>query len=273
MSAVLRLLFIGDVVGPTGRATIARLVPELRHDLRLDAVIVNGENSADEGFGITPSTMGELLQVADFITLGDHAFDRDEIAPVLESEPRIIRPANMGDGRPGCGWGTFDAAGVRIGVVNLMGRVFMQPTPESPFVAADRAVSALRQSGTSIILADLQAEATSEKQAMGWYLDGRVTAVLGTHTHVPTADLRMLPGGTAYVSDVGMTGGRDGIIGFSRDGFGRIFGLGGSEGPSDLRKSPPRPADPPARLDAVLIEVDTASGKALRLERVTREWE
>ncbi len=267
MAASIRILFIGDVVGPAGRYAVREWAPDLRRQWRADAVIVNGENSADTGFGITPASAELLLSVADFVTLGDHTFDREEIGPVLTREPRIIRPANMGDERPGRGWGTFDVGGVRVGVVNLMGRVFMKETPELPFAAVDRAVPALEIAGARIILIDVQAEATSEKQTMGWYLAGRVAAVLGTHTHVPTSDTRILPGGTAYVSDVGMTGARDGIIGFSREGFARIF----RAGVSDVAKSPPAPGERPSRLDAVLVEVDVAAGRAVSIERVYRE--
>jgi metallophosphoesterase (TIGR00282 family) len=267
MAVSVRILFIGDVVGPTGRAALLAWAPELRRETRADAVIVNGENAADEGFGLTPTSAELLLSVADFVTLGDHAFDREEIGPLLEHEPRIIRPANMGADRLGRGWSSFEAGSVRIGVVNLMGRVFMKETPETPFAAVDRALPALATAGARVVLVDLQAEATSEKQAMGWYLDGRVAGVLGTHTHVPTSDLRILPAGTAYVSDIGMTGARDGIIGFSRDSFSRAFGLG----PSDAPKWPPAPGERPARLDGVLLELDATHGRAVAIERVYRE--
>jgi metallophosphoesterase (TIGR00282 family) len=260
----LRILFIGDVIGPTGRAAIRELVPALRRDLRLDAVVANGENSADNGFGATAATAEELLSVVDFLTLGDHAFDQPDIGPFLDRDPRIIRPANLEGKTEGRGWGTLDVRGVRIGVVNLLGKVFMRPPAANPYDAADRAVEALRADAVGPILVDLQAEATSEKQGMGLHLDGRVTAVLGTHTHTPTADLRILPGGTAFMSDVGMTGARDGIIGFRREGFlDRMRGLPVS--------GPPRPGEGPARLDAVLLTVDPASGRCLACERVTRE--
>jgi 2',3'-cyclic-nucleotide 2'-phosphodiesterase len=265
MTEAFRLLFIGDIVGPAGRAAIQALVPSLRRDLRLDAVIANGENSADEGFGITADGARELLTVVDLVTLGDHAFDQQEIGAFLNAESRIIRPANFEGDLAGRGWAVFEARGVRIGVVNLIGRLFMRPKSVSAFAVADRAVRELRASGASAILVDLQAEATSEKQAMGWYLAGQVTAVLGTHTHVPTADLRLLPGGTAYISDVGMTGGRDSIIGFNREAFLRRF-------QGDEASGTPRPAEGPARLDAVLLEVDAATGQAVAAERISREW-
>lgn len=264
MDGALRLLFIGDIIGPTGRAAIQAFVPELRRDLHLDAVIANGENSADTGFGITVPIAETLLASVDFLTLGDHAFDQEDIGPFLDRDPRIIRPLNFEGDRPGRGWGTFRAGDVTVGVANLLGRLFMRPAVQPPYAAADRAVRELKAAGAECILVDMQAEATSEKMGMGWHLDGRATAVLGTHTHVPTADLRILPGGTAYVSDVGMTGGRDGIIGFERERF--LLMMSGTE-----KSGRPQPAGPPAHLDAVLIEVAVASGRAVHIERVTRE--
>ena len=264
MSKALRLLFIADVVGPTGCRAIQAFVPELRRDLALDAVIVNGENSADNGFGITERTAALLLSVADFVTLGDHTFDQPGIGSFLDREPRIIRPANWEGDVAGRRWGIFEAGGTRVGVLNLVGKLFMRPPARSPFEEAETAVRELRAAGATAILMDFQAEATSEKQKMGWFFAGRVTAVLGTHTHVPTADLRLLPGGTAYVSDVGMTGGRDSIIGFSIDGI-----LGRPQG--DTPASPPPPASGPAHLDAIFIEVDVASGHAIRAERIVKE--
>ncbi len=262
MPGTFRLLFIGDVVGQTGRETVVALVPELRRELCLDAVIVNGENSADNGFGATAETASLLLSVADFVTLGDHAFDQADVGVYLEHETRIIRPANLEGDLAGRGWGTFDAGGVRVGVGNLVGRLFMRPKATSPFEAADAILGEMATAGSQITLIDLQAEATSEKQAMGWYLDGRVTALVGTHTHVPTADARVLPGGSAYVSDVGMTGGRDSIIGFGKEGFLGVFRVGEQRRPS--------PAPGPGGLDAVLIEANVATGHATAIERVYR---
>jgi metallophosphoesterase (TIGR00282 family) len=264
MQPPFRLLFIGDVIGPVGRAALHRLVPDLRRELALDAVIANGENSADNGFGITEEIANGFLSVVDFLTLGDHAFDQAGIGPYLEREPRIIRPANFEEQQPGRGWGSFEAAGLRVGVINLLGKVFMRPRVTSPYAAADQAVSELEAAGAQCIIVDLQAEATSEKQAMGWHLAGRVAAVLGTHTHTPTADLRVLPGGTAYISDVGMTGASDSIIGYSKRFLQFMQGdrAGGFPGPAE---------GPAARLDAVLIEIDRASGRALAAQRIVRE--
>ncbi len=265
MKQPFRLLFIGDIVGPTGCAAVKELVPKLRKDLCLGAVIANAENSAEHGFGTTPEVAIALLSVLDFLTLGDHAFDLATLTPFLDADARIIRPANFERPIAGRGWGLFEATGVRVGVLNLMGRVFMRPGVTSLRRAADQALQKLQAAGATMIVVDMHAEATSEKQAMGRFLAGRVTAVLGTHTHAPTADLRVLPGGTAYVSDVGMAGASDSIIGFKKDVLRRSQG--------DTPVKPPQPAEGPARLDAVLIEADRASGRALSAERVTREME
>lgn len=262
-----RLLFIGDVIGPVGRKAIQALVPGLRRELALDAVIVNGENSADNGFGITAQIAESFLSVADFITLGDHAFDQEEAKALLEREPRIIRPANFEEAQPGRGWGIFEATGTRVGVVNLLGKVLMRPRVTSPYAAADQAISELEAAGANCIIVDIQAEATSEKQAMGWHLAGRVAAVLGTHTHTATADLRILPGGTAYVSDVGMTGASDSIIGYNKRFLQFMMGdkAGGFPGPAE---------GPAARLDAVLIETDRATGRAITAQHIFKTaWE
>src|SRR3954464_5117375 len=183
-----RLLFIGDVVGEAGCAAVQTLVPALRRELGLDAVVANGENSAPGGRGITQEACSGLLSVVDFLTLGNHAFDADGGGRFLNWEPRIVRPANLESDSPGYGWGAFEVGGVRIGVVNLQGRVFMKHGPHSPFEAADRAIEELEAAGADLILVDMHAEATSEKQAMGYHLAGRVQAVVGTHTHIPTAD-------------------------------------------------------------------------------------
>jgi metallophosphoesterase (TIGR00282 family) len=263
MKQPFRLLFIGDIIGPTGRAAVESLVPGLRKELQLDVVIANAENSADNGFGTTPEIATALLSVVDFLTLGDHAFDRDEISPFLEQDSRIIRPANFETPMPGRGWGIFEAAGVQVGVVNLLGKVFMRPRVTSPYDGADQAVQKLKEAGANLIVVDMQAEATSEKQAMGWHLAGRVAAVLGTHTHTPTADVRILPGGTAYISDVGMTGGSESIIGYHKEFLQLLRG--------DKSVGPPRPAEGPARLDGVLLEVNSENGQSLTIQQVRRE--
>jgi metallophosphoesterase (TIGR00282 family) len=214
-SAAVKLLFIGDVVGGIGRRTMASLLPGLRDEHRPDFVVVNGENAAG-GVGITEKTARELLDLgADAITLGNHAYRHRDVYDFLDREERIVRPANYPKGSPGRGHTTVERSGVRLGVVNLSGLVFMQAM-RSPFSEVDALLAELR-GATDAVLVDMHAEATSEKVAMGWHLDGRATACLGTHTHVPTADARVLPGGTAYVTDVGMTGPRGGVIGVKRE--------------------------------------------------------
>ena len=213
--APVRLLFVGDVVGGLGRRTLASLLPALRQEHRLDFVVVNGENSAG-GVGITERTARELLDMgADAITLGNHAYRHREVYEFLDRDERIVRPANYPKGSPGRGHTVVEHDGMRLGVINVSGQLYLDAV-RSPFAEADALVSELRSSADHVLV-DMHAEATSEKVAMGWHLDGRVTACVGTHTHVPTADARVLPGGTAYITDVGMTGPRGGVIGVKRE--------------------------------------------------------
>ncbi len=210
------ILFVGDLVGGLGRRTVLGLLPGLRERHAPTFVVVNGENVAG-GLGITPKLADELFAAGvDVITLGNHAYHRREILPYLDNTERILRPANYLRSQPGHGTCTVERDGVRLGVVNLSGNVFMR-AGHPAFPNADAAVTELTKAGCDHILVDFHAEATSEKVALGWHLDGRVTAVVGTHTHVPTADARVLPGGTAYISDVGMTGPRGGVIGVRRE--------------------------------------------------------
>jgi 2',3'-cyclic-nucleotide 2'-phosphodiesterase len=210
-----KLLFVGDVVGGIGRRTLAALLPGIRDEHRPDFVVVNGENSAG-GVGITQKTARELFDMgADAITLGNHAYRHREVYEYLDREERIVRPANYPKGSPGRGHTVIERDGMRLGVVNLSGLVFLQAV-RSPFAEVDAALAELRDRA-DFVLVDMHGEATSEKVAMGWHLDGRVTACVGTHTHVATADARVLPGGTAYVTDVGMTGPRGGVIGVKRE--------------------------------------------------------
>ena len=211
----MKLLFVGDVVGGIGRRTLAALLPEIRDAHQPDFVVVNGENAAG-GVGITQKTARELFELgADAITLGNHAYRHREVYELLDREQRIVRPANYPRGSPGRGHTVIERDGTRLGVVNLSGTVALQAA-RSPFAEADAAVADLRGRADAILV-DMHAEATSEKVAMGWHLDGRVTACIGTHTHIPTADARVLPGGTAYVTDAGMTGPRGGVIGVKRE--------------------------------------------------------
>ena len=202
-------------MGGIGRRTLAALLPGLRERHRPDFVVVNGENAAG-GVGITQKTARELLELgADAITLGNHAYRHREVYEYLDTETRVIRPANYPKGSPGRGHTVVEADGKRLGVINLSGQVFLSAV-RSPFAEADALLSELRDKADAVLV-DMHAEATSEKVAMGWHLDGRVLACVGTHTHVPTADARVLPGGTAYVTDVGMTGPRGGVIGVKRE--------------------------------------------------------
>jgi metallophosphoesterase (TIGR00282 family) len=258
--AKLRVLAVGDVVGKLGRRTLALLLPELRRQYGLDLVIVNGENAAG-GKGLTAATAQEILAAgADVITSGNHIWTHREIYPLLESDWPILRPLNYPQGAPGRGvW-----ARNGIAVVNLQGRVFMPHTIDCPFRAIDRALEEL--AGARVIIVDMHAEATSEKVALGFYLDGRVSAVVGTHTHVPTADARILPRGTAYVSDLGMTGGRHSVIGMEIGPVMEHF----------LTQLPARfvaVEEGPSVLNAVMIEVDEATGRALSIQRMDREVE
>jgi 2',3'-cyclic-nucleotide 2'-phosphodiesterase len=209
------ILFVGDIVGGIGRRTLLGLLPGLRERLAPDFVVVNGENAAG-GLGITPKIAEALFAAGiDVITLGNHTYRHREIYPYLDAEPRILRPANFLRSQPGHGSCVVSSGGIRLAVLSLSGNLYMN-AGRPAFAEADAAVHAL-QGQADHMLVDMHAEATSEKVGMGWYLDGRVTAVVGTHTHVPTADLRVLPGGTAYITDVGMTGPRGGVIGVKRE--------------------------------------------------------
>jgi metallophosphoesterase (TIGR00282 family) len=209
------ILFVGDLVGGLGRRALLGLLPRLRERYAPTFVVVNGENVAG-GLGITPKAADELLAAGvDVITLGNHAYHRKEILPYLDSQERILRPANYLRSQPGHGWCIVDRDGVRLAVVNLSGNVFLRAGRHA-FAEIDVLLHDL-QGKADHVLVDMHAEATSEKVAMGWFLDGRVTACVGTHTHVPTADARVLPGGSAYITDVGMTGPRGGVIGVRRE--------------------------------------------------------
>ena len=253
----MKLLFVGDVVGGLGRRTLASLLPDLRKTRELDFVVVNGENSAG-GVGVTEKTARDLLEMgADAITLGNHAYRHREVYGFLDREERIVRPANFPKGSPGRGHTVVESGGQRLGVINLSGQLYLEAV-RSPFSEADALLADLR-GATDHVLVDMHAEATSEKVAMGWYLDGRVTACVGTHTHVPTADARVLPGRTAYITDVGMTGPRGGVIGVKREqAIERFLTL------TQVRFETSR-EDP--WLNAVLVEAD-GEGRATRIEQL-----
>ncbi len=254
------------MVGAAGCSAVLDLVPKLRGELGLDAVVANAENSSPTGRGITPKSGAALLSVADFLTLGNHAFDAEGYEEFLQADHRVVRPANFDGRHPGRGWGLFESGGARVGVANVLGRVFVERTRISPFEAADRAVVALEEEGADLVLVDAHAEATSEKQALGHHLAGRAQAVLGTHTHVPTADLSILPGGTAYVTDVGMTGCEDSIIGFDREDFIGLF-------VGEHRRGLPVATRGPVVFNGVLVDFDLDGRRATGIEPVRRRWE
>jgi metallophosphoesterase (TIGR00282 family) len=252
-----KLIFVGDVVAGLGRRTLAGLLPGLRERHRPDFVVVNGENAAG-GVGITRRTAQELFELgADAITLGNHAYRHREVYEYLDSEPRIVRPANYPKGSPGRGHTVVEAGGRRLGVVNLSGQVFLSAV-RSPFAEADALLADLRDKADAVLV-DMHAEATSEKVAMGWHVDGRVLACVGTHTHVPTSDARVLPGGTAYVTDVGMTGPRGGVIGVKREQALERF--------LTLTQVRFETSDEDPWLNAVVIEGDSG-GRAISIEQV-----
>jgi metallophosphoesterase (TIGR00282 family) len=251
------VLFLGDVIGRTGRRALEKFLPGLVKKHSPSMIVANGENAAG-GSGITEEIGKELFLQVDVLTSGNHIWDKKEALPYLGREPRLLRPANYPAVNPGHFTYVFQRAdGVKAAVLNLQGRVFMEPL-DCPFRRADDEVAALAAE-TPIILIDFHAEATSEKQALGWYLDGRVSAVIGTHTHVPTADPRVLPKGTAYITDVGMVGGRNAVIGISREQALQRF----------LTSRPQRfePSRDGLFLSGVFIEIDAMTGRALSIKQ------
>lgn len=253
------VLFVGDLIGQPGRRAVRRLLPGLVDRHRADYVIVNVENVAG-GFGVTPDTLAELADLPiDCYTTGNHVWDKKEGIALFAHEPRLLRPANYPEGNVGTGVHLGEtAAGVRVATINLEGQVFMRNL-DSPFRVADRLLADLPPD-VKVVIVDFHAEATSEKQALGLYLDGRVSAVLGTHTHVPTADARLLPNRTAFVTDVGMTGPYESVIGFRADKVLQRFLL---QTPASFEV-----AKHDARLAAAVVEIDEASGRARHIERI-----
>ena len=258
----MRILFIGDIVGRSGRAALTARLPGLIAEWKLDLVLVNGENAAG-GFGITEAICDEILEAgADCVTLGNHAWDQKEALVFIERAPKLIRPLNYPAGTPGRGAALIEGkTGARVLVVNVMGRIFMDPL-DDPFAAIERELTscALKRDADAIIV-DMHCEATSEKQSMAHYCDGRASLVVGTHTHAPTADHQILPRGTAFISDVGMTGDYDSVIGMNKDEplnrFVRRIGAARFE-----------PALGPATLCGVAVETDDATGLARRIGAV-----
>lgn len=254
----MNLLFIGDVVSSCGRNMLAKNINDIRSRYDIDFVVVNGENAA-HGRGLTMDTAEELFHLGtDVITTGNHVWSNKNIYQVFECYSNVLRPANMPKSNPGTGYTVREIGGVKVGVINLMGRVFMEPN-DCPFAAADEAIEIIKQQ-TNVIIVDFHAEATSEKVALGWYLDGRVSAVLGTHTHIQTADEKILTNGTAYLTDVGMTGAYYSVLGMERKVIVDRF----------VTHLPQRfeIADGAAQLNGVVVNIDVYTGKALEITRI-----
>jgi len=255
-----RILFVADVVGQPGREAVKAILPALKREVRPHLTVLNGENAAG-GFGLTAKIASELKGAgADVITSGNHVFAQKEFVGELPNLDRVLRPANYPPPAPGQGWCTLEVEGHQVLVMNLIGRIFLDPL-DDPFRAADAILAAHPDS--KIVFCDMHAEATSEKTAMGWYLDGRVSAVVGTHTHIATADARVLPGGTAYVTDVGMVGPRDSCIGMDKDVVIQRF----------LTGVPNRfvVASGPVTFNSILVNIDGSTGRATSIQRIDRE--
>ncbi len=257
----MKLLFIGDIVARPGRELVRRGVRTLVRRHAIDLVVANVENAAG-GAGITREILDEVLKAGiDVLTSGNHIWDKREVLEFIDNTPRLLRPANYPARTPGAGSYVWQGpAGTLVGVINVMGRVFLANI-DDPFAIVTQQIERVRAAGARVILVDFHAEATSEKLAFGWFLDGRVTAVVGTHTHVQTADERVLPQGTAYITDVGMTGAHDGVIGMDRESVLARFTTGLPA------RFEPATGDP--RLNAVVIEANPESGHAVSIERVS----
>lgn len=255
----LKVLCVGDVVGEPGMQHVCRHLRAMRRELQADFVIVNGENASV--VGITPNQAEDIFDAgADVITLGNHAFSKREIVNYLDDHQRILRPVNMAPQLPGAGYGVYESTKGWVGVVNLIGRCNMDYNPDNPFLMMDKLLPKL---DCNVILVEIHAEATSEKLAMGYMLDGKVSAVWGTHTHVPTADVRILPKGTGYVTDLGMTGPQESVLGIRPE-------LSIAKFRGDLTERY-RWAEGVTKMEAVLFSIDTASGRCLNVKRVD-QW-
>ena len=263
---MLKILMIGDTYGEPGRKAVERFVPAMKRSGEVDFVVCNAENTAD-GAGITERIAKDLFQTGcDVLTCGDHAFDRrKEIEEFFKNDSRILRPANFAKSLPGVGSTVVECRGVKIGVLHVAGQVFMRFHFASPFLTADEEIEKMKKAGARVMLVDMHAEATSEKTAISWYLDGRVAAVVGTHTHVPTADERVTANGTACLTDLGMTGPYDSVIGAEKEGILKRFltQVGGKK----------EVAQNDVRLSGAIVTVDESTGKAVKIERVHRKLE
>lgn len=261
----MKVIFLGDVVGEPGRQAMYRALPELRKEFGADAIVVNGENAAG-GKGITPRIAQEFLESGvDAITLGDHVWDQSDLIPWIDSAPQVLRPFNLQENTPGAGSSIISTPAGKLGILCLQGRTFMRPGAENPFTRGQAEAQRMRSAGAQAILVDIHAEASSEKIALGYHLDGYVSAVLGTHTHVQTADARLLPGGTAYLTDAGMCGSLNGVIGREAapvlsgyiTGMPCKFPIGGW----------------PAMVSGVCITIDTETGKATEITLINRVYD
>lgn len=260
----MKILFIGDIVGRPGRTILKGILPGLKKEFSPDVVIANGENSA-AGVGITKKVYDELLNCGiDVITMGNHIWDRKEFMNDIASCPNLVRPANYPDGVPGPGYGIFSAAGVKYGVTNLLGRVFM-PCMNCPFVASGIVIEKMKVE-TPIMILDFHAEATSEKNALAWYLDGKVSAVIGTHTHIQTSDERILPKGTAFITDLGMVGAYESVIGMEKGAIIKRFLVGLPERFEPEKKGP-------GIFNGIIIDINDKTGKAQEVTRINRVTE
>lgn len=261
----MNILMVGDIVGKGGRRAVAELVPHLRRDYDCSFAIANGENMAGGG-GLTRKCLNSVLRgEIDAVTTGDHVWDQRDFATTITEFDNVLRPANVHPDQPGRGYGIFELpGGVKVGVVNLLGRTFMKTPVDSPFTEARSLINRLREE-TPIVFVDFHAEATSEKIAMGRFLDGWVTAVLGTHTHVATADEQIFPGGTAFQCDVGMVGSRESILGRAVEPVVSTFSTGMPSRFTVVEKG--------IRLHATVVGLDPDTGKARSITRVTRDWD
>jgi metallophosphoesterase (TIGR00282 family) len=255
----MNILFIGDIIGKLGRQLTRQLLPELKKKYSPDLIIANGENSA-HGYGITEKVYKELIEMGiEVITMGNHIWDKKELVKNIDKLPEIVRPANYPPQVPGKGHLVLNLKGTKVGILNLVGRVFMQAM-DCPFQAAEKLIPNLK---TNVVIVDMHAEATSEKCAMGWFLDGKVSAVLGTHTHVMTADERILPQGTAFISDIGMVGARDSIIGMNKEQILKRFTTQMPEKFEPTEKGP-------GLFNAVFLKIDAVSGRAKEIKRIVK---
>lgn len=259
----IRILFLGDVMGEPGRKAVSELLPVLKEELSADFIIVNGENIAG-GRGITPRlAIGLMRAGAAVVTTGDHVWDQKEIIPWFAEEPRMLRPFNYPEGTPGRGSVILDTKKGKVGVINVQGRTFMKMLLNNPFDEIQKIVDEVRAE-TNVIFVDMHAETTSEKYALGWLLDGKVSAVVGTHTHVQTSDERILPNGTAFLCDAGMCGPVNSVIGMEVDvSLQRL---------TTLMPTKTHVARGPVDVCGALVEVESSTGRAVRIERVRRRW-